>query len=666
MRRQFSWPTRTWNKDEIANLLAMFYPKSKKYNEYIETIQLLNRNNIIQEDLYDSIVEMQKYNIDNEFNVISYTVFRGSMQQRVSEPCSGFGQLLVRGRTRMKLIDFDETQSIVPRPYGDVRVVDEILTLAIHLNLIVYDVKSDMLSLTDFGEKAAIKVNENSLQNENDSFDWWVNILLSNPIVRYVMEIIKNGSKKSKDQYVSFIEIAEKIGFYDGVYYNPETYIGRLYSETNLDNTYIESNLTEKETITTNYLVNVTTALINAGLVTSNIIDKKDESKHNSFTHSLLSYTITNEGTKALFNLSDVIQISLWLVVNSYDRQEDIDRRMMLLTLLSHPKTKHIRGLSIDNLCDFFQNEKAVDHETIILDIFGFIRLGIPIHCCKKNNPIAIKIEPDSIRLFTKRDMEGLSFYCSEAVTGDAFLGSTNFTGLSDLKKSFISYLNEKYQYISLVDYWQYLKHKHNSYRTYEYIRFNKLIADMLYHNSKSIYYVFCPECVLCMENIEIETKPFPIIPLLAYYNSKTDCLHIIDTSALIYNKENTNQQLNQHSEKTLSLYQEPEISIHNAIQSYFAENMAHCDKGNKNNDSESETKYEYMDCIIKNMTQCIHGEHKTQLTLTTEIKYTVLYHEDYINVRDTYENMINCVPMLFGSNLEFQEWYDFIKQTTR
>lgn len=130
MRRQFSWPTRTWNKDEIANLLAMFYPKSKKYNEYMETVDVLHKNDMMQADLFSAINKMRTKDPEPEFLTIDYTIFRGPMQQRVSGPCSGLGQLLVKSRTRMQFIGLDEVQYIAPRPYGDVRVVDEILALA--------------------------------------------------------------------------------------------------------------------------------------------------------------------------------------------------------------------------------------------------------------------------------------------------------------------------------------------------------------------------------------------------------------------------------------------------------------------------------------------------------------------------------------------------------
>ena len=156
MRRQFSWPTRTWNKDEIANLLAMFYPKSKKYNEYMETVDVLHKNDMMQADLFSAINKMRTKDPEPEFLTIDYTIFRGPMQQRVSGPCSGLGQLLVKSRTRMQFIDLDEVQYIAPRPYGDVRVVDEILALAIHLNLIAYDELNDTLFLTEQGESAVI------------------------------------------------------------------------------------------------------------------------------------------------------------------------------------------------------------------------------------------------------------------------------------------------------------------------------------------------------------------------------------------------------------------------------------------------------------------------------------------------------------------------------
>ena len=237
MRRQFSWPTRTWNKDEIANLLAMFYPKSKKYNEYMETVDVLHKNDMMQADLFSAINKMRTKDPEPEFLTIDYTIFRGPMQQRVSGPCSGLGQLLVKSRTRMQFIGLDEVQYIAPRPYGDVRVVDEILALAIHLNLIAYDELNDTLFLTEQGESAVI--NEGSLNSE-----WWRRTLLSNPIVRYVLSLIKNGFENNDDKYTSMIEIAEQFGFYDEIYYNPETYIGRLYSEETFDYTYIYINLT--------------------------------------------------------------------------------------------------------------------------------------------------------------------------------------------------------------------------------------------------------------------------------------------------------------------------------------------------------------------------------------------------------------------------------------
>lgn len=99
----------------------------------------------------------------------------------------------------MQFIGLDEVQYIAPRPYGDVRVVDEILALAIHLNLIAYDELNDTLFLTEQGESAVI--NEGSLNSE-----WWRRTLLSNPIVRYVLSLIKNGFENNDDKYTSMID----------------------------------------------------------------------------------------------------------------------------------------------------------------------------------------------------------------------------------------------------------------------------------------------------------------------------------------------------------------------------------------------------------------------------------------------------------------------------
>ena len=319
MRRQFSWPTRTWNKDEIANLLAMFYPKSKKYNEYMETVDVLHKNDMMQADLFSAINKMRTKDPEPEFLTIDYTIFRGPMQQRVSGPCSGLGQLLVKSRTRMQFIDLDEVQYIAPRPYGDVRVVDEILALAIHLNLIAYDELNDTLFLTEQGQKA---IKDECTSNS----EWWKRTLLSNPIVRYVLKLIKKGFDHSNDRFTSLIEIEDQFGFYDGIYYNPETYIGRLYSEETFDYTYIDSNLTEIDTVATNYLPNVLQSLEKEDFIFSNKVWRRDSNTQRSFFHNLLGYTIRNSEID-LFN-NDEINASLWIVAKSYDKQEDVERRM--------------------------------------------------------------------------------------------------------------------------------------------------------------------------------------------------------------------------------------------------------------------------------------------------------------------------------------------------
>ena len=654
MRRQFSWPTRTWNKDEIANLLAMFYPKSKKYNEYMETVDVLHKNDMMQADLLYEINKMRTKDPEPEFLTIDYTIFRGPMQQRVSGPCSGLGQLLVKSRTRMQFIDLDEVQYIAPRPYGDVRVVDEILALAIHLNLIAYDESNDTLFLTEQGESAVI--NEGSLNPE-----WWLSTLLSNPIVRYVLSLIKNGFENNDDRYTSLIEIEEQFGFYDGIYYNPETYIGRLYSEDVFDYTYIESDLAEMDTVATNYLPNVLQALEKEGFIFPSRLERRDGRIQQAFTHTLLCYTITNSGIEALNN-NDKLSVSLWIVANGYDRQEDIERRIMLLSFLTHTVTEKIGGLNLENICRFFQKdlykENSVDKLTVLLDIIGMSRLGIPIcyRYPKENEWKELSLE--TLNELQTKDIDVFMFYSPAKMTGDSYLNPVNAVGLSDIKHTFCELLHTQYQYLSLVDYWQYLLHETKFHRTYEYMRFNKLIADLVYRNTNDIFYVLCPQDIFAMdnENIEIETNPFPIMPLLARFDSGTSDLYILDTSALFYNEND--------SKKQYTICDEPEISIHNAIESYLVSKINNTKINIK---KINPSNFEYMTAIIENMTHCVefNFESRVPFSKVNIIKYTVLYHEDATDIENIYQNMTHHVPILKNVDFQYKEWFDFISEMT-
>lgn len=163
----------------------------------------------------------------------------------------------------------------------------------------------------------------------------------------------KKGFDHSNDRFTSLIEIEDQFGFYDGIYYNPETYIGRLYSEETFDYTYIDSNLTEIDTVATNYLPNVLQSLEKEDFIFSNKVWRRDSNTQRSFFHNLLGYTIRNSEID-LFN-NDEINASLWIVANSYDKQEDVERRMMLLLFLTHPVSKSIGGLSLETICHFFR-----------------------------------------------------------------------------------------------------------------------------------------------------------------------------------------------------------------------------------------------------------------------------------------------------------------------
>ena len=249
-------------------------------------------------------------------------------------------------------------------------------------------------------------------------------------------------------------------------------------------------------------------------------------------------------------------------------------------------------------------------------------------------------------------------------MTGDSYLNPVNAVGLSDIKKKFCELLHTQYQYLSLVDYWQYLLHETKFHRTYEYMRFNKLIADLIYHNGSDVFYVLCPQDIFAMDDgiIEIETNPFPIMPLLAHFDLQTNDLYILDTSALFYNKEKTN--------RTYVIFDEPEISIHNTIESYLMSKINKNEANTREIRKADSNKFEYMAEIVENMVHFVVSgvELKMSFSDVHEIKYIVLYHGDTSDVKDieeTYQNMVYNVPVLKNSNFYYREWFDFIRETT-
>lgn len=199
--------------------------------------------------------------------------------------------------------------------------------------------------------------------------------------------------------------------------------------------------------------------------------------------------------------------------------QEDVERRMMLLLFLTHPVSKSIGGLSLETICHFFQKdlrkENSVDKLTVLLDIIGISRLGIHVYYRYLKENIWIELNSITFKEVQTGDMDSFMFYSPVKIIGDMYLKSVNAVGMSNIKKNFVSFYITNTNISLLVDYWQYLLHEAQFHRTYEYMRFNKLIADLVYRNTNDIFYVLCPQDIFAMdnENIEIETNPFPIMP---------------------------------------------------------------------------------------------------------------------------------------------------------
>ena len=157
-------------------------------------------------------------------------------------------------------------------------------------------------------------------------------------------------------------------------------------------------------------------------------------------------------------------------------------------------------------------------------------------------------------------------------------------------------------------------------------------------------------------ENIEIETNPFPIMPLLARFDSGTSDLYILDTSALFYNEND--------SKKQYTICDEPEISIHNAIESYLVSKINNTKINIK---KINPSNFEYMTAIIENMTHCVefNFESRVPFSKVNIIKYTVLYHEDATDIENIYQNMTHHVPILKNVDFQYKEWFDFISEMT-
>ncbi|WP_262988483.1 hypothetical protein, partial [Enterococcus faecium] len=77
------------------------------------------------------------------------------------------------------------------------------------------------------------------------------------------------------------------------------------------------------------------------------------------------------------------------------------------------------------------------------------------------------------------------------------------------------------------------------------------------------------------------------IMPLLAHFDLQTNDLYILDTSALFYKKEKTN--------RTYVIFDEPEISIHNTIESYLMSKINVNEANTREIRKADSNKFEYM-----------------------------------------------------------------------
>lgn len=655
MKRQFPWPTRTWNKQEIMNLLYMFCPQSEKYQEYMETIQILHKNNLIQNSLYEMINTMNALNNGSEYQTIDYKILRGSFQQRVTAPCSGFGQLLIQGRARIQYVDLNEEKVIRVRPYGDARVVDEILLLAIHLCLVIYDTTNDTIQLTELG-KNVIDVEKENKEKHRD-FNWWQSVMLHNPLVFRILDFVRKGSETNDSNDISLIEIGENIGFYDGIYYNPVSYIGYMYT---LD--------AQNEAVNLNaYIMTVLNALENENLVASKKIFKNKYSENGcSSSHFLTCYTITVDGFRELKKDRNKI-MSLLLLQNGESYEGDEERRSMIMTLLAFPEILELGGLTIPNICDFFKKHKRILPETVMLDIFGFLRLGIPILYRMNENDMWKTMTIDDIPKIKETEISLLKFHSPIKLVGDDknYPNMSSIVNISKMKYDFIPHVHRKYQYLPLVDYLDSVIDENGGSSLETLKTFNQLLADMLYYNMNYSPYIFY--------NDRIITKN--IIPMLFCYKDGKKYPVIVDTSGLFMNNHKT--EVNQ---KPSLLIDEPECTIQDKVKSFFLDIqreqvLSEFNMKNPIDESEYYVEYSYLEDIIIQAILLINDgwnmdeieEHAAEVDELYDslqnkgFQYIVLYNGDLEEAQNIYRNVFSNIPLFRKADVEYRDWFQFV-----
>lgn len=148
-------------------------------------------------------------------------------------------------------------------------------------------------------------------------------------------------------------------------------------------------------------------------------------------------------------------------------------------------------------------------------------------------------------------------------------------------------------------------------------------------------------------------------MPLLARFGLLTKDLYILDTSALFYNKEN--------SENQYIMIDEPEINLHDAVKSYLMSKINESDLNIKEIKNTGSAKFEYMTEVIENMMHFVVNDDTFPLDIR-RIKYTVLYHGDETDrkrIEEVYQVMAYNVPVFKNADFHYEKWYDFVNNTT-
>ena len=651
MKRVFSWPTRIWNQEEILNLLYLFCPQSKLYHGAVfETMDTLNMNAMVQPELYHAIHSMRIENARASYCELDYMVLRGNMQMRLSEPCSGLGQLLVNSRSRVKYTLPDGRDVIGMRPYGDVRILDEIISLAIHLCLISYNEITDRFALTDLGKNAvSLQEKTNEIPDRNHIFktdDWWSETLLLNPVLHRFLSIVNESETPLMD-----LKIWEQMGYYGDLNYDPVPVSGYLYS-------YLEPSVNgkQRESDFFRFLDAAAAALVKAGLITkTEYREQENEKGVNSFSYQSVLYQCTKAGKELLQMTEDRLRLSLRLFYA--DRRNDgaAERRMLLMSLLANKENKKCKGLLIKDFLLFFQSKKPISRESFLVDLLGFVRMGFPIECRNLSGTVSKVTEKELLEF---NEDESVFFFSSIQLIDDdiCYPEPNEVTDLNSESKMFLKQLHGKNRYMTLIDYWKNVIYYSENQIITDQILFNQLLSDLICHTTRmNAYTIFSEPCLYHSD--------FLIAPMIYCYDTRESDLWVIDTS-FAFKRRIQKGNVTGIRKKNVDI---PKTA--NDLITHFMENRQMFVEKEKTDDLE-DVVIEQNGSLRKRIEdviyflydqKCIQSENPVQT-----IHYKALYRNSESDVKDIYERILDQEKISYPVKLSFEKWDLFIERCCR